>query len=96
MAITAEMPLLFDKRADGLHYIQLVLHIQVGCGLVQQQDRRLLGQGSGDEHFLLLAAGELGKIPHGQVLEVQQFQRLGDLVQIKVGNPPTDVRPASP
>jgi hypothetical protein len=38
------------------HNIELMLHIQIRSGLVRKQDRRLLGQGAGNEHLLHLPA----------------------------------------
>ena len=52
------------------------LGVQGGGGLVAQEDPGAGGQGAGDGHPLLLAAGELGGIragPAGQIHELQQL-----------------------
>ena len=43
------------------------VHVDAGEGLVQQQHVRLLGERAGEEHALLLAAGELAD---GALLEL--------------------------
>ena len=50
-----------------LHELELVLDVQVVGRLVQHQHRRLLGQGPGDKHPLLLPAGQGGEplLPQG-------------------------------
>ena len=47
------------EAAEQLHDLQLVVEVEVVERLVEQQDRRLLGQGLGDEGPLALAAREL-------------------------------------
>ena len=53
--------------------LELVAHIQIGGGLVQKKHLGILGQGHGNPHPLLLAAGQLC---HRLVLV---FDRVGDL-----------------
>ena len=56
-----------DEGRTGLHvealeliaHLQAQLGVQIGQGLIHEQHRRLRGQGAGDGHPLLLAAGEL-------------------------------------
>ena len=43
-------------------HLQAELGVQVGQGLVHEQHRGLRGQGAGDGHPLLLAAGQLGGV----------------------------------
>ena len=45
--------------ADELHGLVLVAGVQAACGLVQQHQLRLLGDGPGQHHLLLFAAGEV-------------------------------------
>ena len=52
--------------------------IQVGKGLVQQQDLGLLDQGPGNGHPLLLTAGELTGLAVEQLCDLQH---LGDILQ---------------
>ena len=59
-----------DEGGAGLHvealelvaHLQAQLGVQVGEGLVHEEDGGLGGQGAGDGHTLLLAAGELGGV----------------------------------
>lgn len=44
-----------------LQHTELVAVIQRGGGLVHDEELRLLAQGAGNEHQLLLAAGEGGE-----------------------------------
>ena len=43
-------------------------------GLVHDEELRLLAQGAGNEHQLLLAAGEGGEVPLRQVSHTQLLQ----------------------
>ena len=50
--------------AEGPHEVQgsgLMADVEVGGGLVQEEDGGLLSKGTGDEEALTLAAGELGR-----------------------------------
>ena len=54
------------------------LGIEVAHRLIQQHQPRLAQQGPGQGHPLALAAGELGRAPQLQPLQLQQGQHLGD------------------
>ena len=54
--------------------------VQGGGGLVAQQDLRVGGQGPGDGHPLLLAAGHLGGIGLFLVLQAHDLQQLPGLL----------------
>ena len=50
--------------------------VQMGRGLVGHHQRRIVGQGAGDGHPLLLPAGELGRTvvgPFGQPDHIEQY-----------------------
>ncbi len=53
----------------------LVAQVQVGRRLVQQQDRRFLGDGASDENQLVLSAAQVCHIPVGQRRDPQTLQR---------------------
>ena len=61
-----------DQGEDGLG----CLGVQGGSGLVAEKDFRLGGQGPGDGHPLLLAAGELGGVGFQLVVQAHQLQEL--------------------
>ena len=65
---------LFD---DGAH-LHPQLGVQVGKGLVHEQQGRLDNEGAGQRHPLLLAAGQLIGLTGGQVFDLHQFQRFLD------------------
>ena len=44
----------FIELVDQLHDLNLMMHIQRRGGLIQQNNIRLLGNGPGDDHTLLL------------------------------------------
>ena len=48
----------FNKPGQSLLNGSFVLHIQAGGGLVQQDDGRILQEGTGDRNALTLAAGK--------------------------------------
>ena len=48
--------------ADRLEHVRLRGHVQRRGGLVQHDDARPVGHGHGDDHALLLAAGELVRV----------------------------------
>ena len=61
-----------DEAEDGLG----ALRVERAGGLVAEEDLRLRGEGAGDGHALLLAAGELGRIVFQLVAEADQLQKL--------------------
>src|SRR5688572_23436870 len=75
-----------DRLADTvLQAEQLVLEplpddrVDRAEGLVHEQDGRIRREGPGDTHPLLLAAGELGRVPLGQRgIEADQVDQLPD------------------
>ena len=61
------------------------LHVQVGEGLVEQQQARLRRQGAGQRDTLLLAAGEFVRVALAQVAELDQIEQLaGDALALGV------------
>ena len=52
------------------------IRVQCGGGLVGEEDLRVVGQGAGDGHALLLAAGQLAGIGVHLVPQVHQIQKL--------------------
>jgi hypothetical protein len=61
-------------RGDLFHAVP----VQVGRGLVQDQDRRAQGQHSRDGHPLLLSTGEGAHRPSAQVFDAAGRQRTAD------------------
>lgn len=69
-----------------VQYPDSVAEIQAGGGLVHEENFGLLGQGAGDEHQLLLAAGEVLKIPVGQGPDANLLQSVqGDGLLLGAG-----------
>ena len=64
------------QTAHHLQYPQLVAVVQRRGGLVHHQHLRLLRQRTGDQHQLLLAAGEMGEVPLPQMGRAHLLQRL--------------------
>ena len=62
------------KVVDLLQHPDLVAEIQVGGGLVHDQDRRLLGQGVGDQHHLALSTTDLSVNPVFEKGDTENFQ----------------------
>ena len=71
--------LLLDPLQFPLHLLAQ-LQIQGAEGLVQQQDVRLIHQGAGDGHTLLLTAGKLGDVALGIAFQVHQGKHTVDLL----------------
>ncbi len=65
---------LLRQETHLLQHTELVAVIQRGGGLVHDEELRLLAQGAGNEHQLLLAAGEGGEVPLRQVGHTQLLQ----------------------
>src|SRR3989304_1592633 len=63
---------------EKVNHVVLRGRVQAGHGLVQEQDVRLAGQGAGDEHAPLLAAGELADRPLRQRVQAQPLPAPGD------------------
>ena len=59
---------------DAAQHTKLVAVVQRGRGFVHHQNVRLLTQSAGDQHQLLLAAGQLRKITVGQMHYAQLLQ----------------------
>ena len=76
-------------RQDGL----LVTKIQRRGRLVHHQYARLLSQGTGNQHQLLLATGEMGIGALGQMFDTQLAKRAPGYLPVLGGNPgnPVDV-----
>ena len=85
-------PVLLDVQIGAqVEHLDLVGDVEVGGRLVQQQDRRLLGQRHRQPHPLPLAAGQLVDRPVGQVGHLGRGQRLGD--DLLVGAAPLSQQP---
>ena len=77
--------LLAGELAEEFEEIDLVVEVEVGVGLVEEQDARLLDEAAGEEDALALAAGE---VVDGAREEVGQVEELGgflDDVHVVVG-----------
>ena len=82
-----------DLLVDGevlehLGDVELVPDVQVGGGLVQQQDLGLLHESPGEHDLLVLSGGELVERPHGEVRDSQHLQGVVDDVEIAVEGTP--------
>ena len=68
---------------NGVQDPELVFHVQVGLGLVQNEQLRPGDQGPGHHYHLQLAPGELVAVPARQLPGAQQLQnRLGPVVAL--------------
>ena len=67
-----------DDLADALGRRQ----VEPGDGLVEQQHVGLLGEALGHEHALALAAGQLGEVAVGEVLDVEPPHGVGHGVAV--------------
>ena len=63
------------QRLHAAQHPQLVAVVQRGRGFVHHQNVRLLAQRPGNEHQLLLTAGQLRKAAGGQLRHAQLLQR---------------------
>lgn len=79
------MVLLVCRLADEFHDLDLVGHVEVIRGLVEQQHTRLLHQGPADYDFLMLAARKLVKIPEGKRAEAQLIDDAIDDGEVLIG-----------
>ena len=73
--------LLLGQGPDDLQHLAGELRIQGGGWLIEAEDVRLQGQGTGDSHPLLLAAGELVGVVLRPVGEAHPPQELPALLQ---------------
>ncbi len=71
----AALPVELGAQVEDL---ELVGDVEVGRGLVEQQQRGLLGEHHRDPHPLPLAAGQLVDAPRGEVFDVGGLHGLGD------------------
>ena len=69
----------------------MVAGVQAACGLVQQHQLRLLGDGPGQHHLLLFAAGELVYIPQAAVFHSNGPQGVLRHIIVNVGGAPFHV-----
>ena len=79
---------LLADLAEELHQLCAELRVDVARGLVGDDGAGVVGQGPGDGHPLLLAAGKLpGHIPHAP-LQAHQAQHIGHaLLDLAVARP---------
>src|SRR5690606_14388053 len=80
-----------------VHAVELVVHVEVGGGLVEEEDVGLLDEGLGEEDALLLAAGERAERAVGEAAEVHGVECGADTVPVFVREPfePSVVRCAA-
>ena len=74
-----------DRRAvagvqvgEEVHDLDLVAQVEVDGGLVEDEDRRLLGHGHREQHQLPLAERELAGVAAEQVPDTDAIDRAGD------------------
>ena len=91
-----------EQRVERPHHLALSLDVEVGGGLVEDEDGSVMEDRSGDRQALALAAGEVlallahvGVVPLGQagdgVVDVRLAGGLGDLVIAGLGPAQGDV-----
>ena len=79
------MPSSSFRPAEEVEDLLAGLGVQVAGGLVGQQQGRVVDQGPGDGHPLLLAAGELGRLVVQAVPQPHPVeQRLGAVADLLV------------
>lgn len=61
------------QQTDDIH---LVMYVQIGRGLIQQKNLRLLGYPAGEHDALMLACGQLVEVPHRQVRDIHHTHGL--------------------
>ena len=81
----------FLLGAHHVHQRDLVVEVEVGGRLIQQQVRRFLRQGHGEEGALLLAAGEFVHALVGKRVGVGRRHDARDDVQIGLAEPSPEV-----
>lgn len=74
------------------HRVDLMIDIQVGRGLVEHQELRLLGEASGDHHPLMLAGGELVEHAHGVIVYVHLDKAVRSDIDVLLGHSVSGVR----
>ena len=70
-------PVVVAEAGDQFERLLLVADVEGAGGLVEQQDRRLLGEGTGDDEALLFAAAQRAESPIGELAEVEPFEDAG-------------------
>ncbi len=73
------------QAGDELERLLLVADVERARRLVEQQDRRLLGEGTGDHDALPLAAAQRAEAPIGGPTHVEAFQHAGHNVTVVTG-----------
>ena len=81
--------------AQASHHLHAVAHVEVVQGLVQQHVLGVLGEDHRDIGTLALPAGELVEIAVLEMLEVQEVDRLGDLLLVQRRQAPLGVGEAA-
>lgn len=76
------------ERLQKLQHLQLVGHVQVGGGLVQKDEARVLGERHGDPGALALAAGKGVDGARGEVAQMRDGKGPVDDALIVVGQAP--------
>ena len=83
--------LLAGQIPEHLGYSELMLDIQIGCGLIQQEHLRSLNQPSGQHYTLVLTGGQLVERPHRQILYSHLLQCVIHDLEVLLGGLPTSV-----
>ena len=65
------------QPGDELEGLLLVADVERARRLVEQQDRRLLGEGAGDHEALALAAAQRAEAPVGERAELEPVEHVG-------------------
>ena len=91
-----------DRQAVGVEVAEQVQdlvagpHVDARRGLVEEQEVGPAEQRPGEEHALLLAAGELADVPVPEPADPQPLEHGGDLGALRRGSATAAARPRGP
>ena len=78
------------QLAEQVHDLVPGPHVDARRGLVQQQEVGLGQQGPGEEHALLLTAGQRPDVPAGEVADAEAVEHPGDVALLVPRRPRQD------
>lgn len=84
--------LLAGELLQEMRYAELMLDIEIGCRLVEQNRPWLLDKAPGQHHALFLTGAQLIETAHRKILDLEPLQRVVDNPEVGLGCPPTRMR----